>query len=241
MLIIGPDVSFYQDDPNTPAISINFDVMALAGAAFTIIRAGQWTWVDRDFQKNWRNAKGVLPRGSYWFYDSRGEPKKQAALWIKTLGDDLGELPLFADFEDEYGGAWGRWQDWYDFLVEVKRLAPGKEVAIYTAHSYWTTKTIQKGIPAASLEYFKQYPLWVANYGVIKPLLPKPWTEWTFWQFTDKGDGKKFGAESLNIDMNYFNGTEAEFHARFGLDDVQPAKGMLRAKFQDTTIEYKEK
>jgi lysozyme len=215
---LGTDVSFYQDDPNTPAINVNFDVMHLAGAAFVIIRAGQWSWVDRDFAKNWKNAKGVLPRGSYWFYDSRGEPKAQAQLWISTFGGDFGELPLFADFEDKYGGSWGRWQDWYTFLEEVRRLAPNKEIGIYTAYYYFRSKTIDAGITTAQLDYFKQYPLWVANYGVTTPLIPKPWTAWTFWQFTDKGDGTKYGAESLNIDLNYYNGTEAEFRARFGLD-----------------------
>ena len=45
--IIGPDVSFYQDDPTTPA-AINFVKMA-ANAGYVIIRAGQNTWEDVKF------------------------------------------------------------------------------------------------------------------------------------------------------------------------------------------------
>ena len=79
-------------------------------AGFAIIRAGQNLWPDRDFKLNWREAKlAGLPRGSYWFYDSRVDPKKQAELWISLFNGDFGELPLFADFEDNYGGSFKGW------------------------------------------------------------------------------------------------------------------------------------
>lgn len=68
--IHGPDVSFYQDDKDTPK-PINFQEMVEGGARFVIIRAGQNLWEDRVFDVSWRNSKGKLPRGSYWFYDSR--------------------------------------------------------------------------------------------------------------------------------------------------------------------------
>ena len=44
-------------------------------------------------------------------------------------------------------------------------------------------------------------------------MVPKPWakTEWLLWQFTDNGDGKIYGVESKNIDLNYFNGDIAAF------------------------------
>lgn len=222
--LIGPDVSFYQDDNATERM-IDFAKME-SNAGYIIIRSGQNLWADPDFKLNWQTAKGVLPRGSYWFYDSRVEPKRQADLWVSLFpstgsghrADDFGELPLFCDFEDNYDGQYGRWQDWYDFIEGLKSLLPaGKEIGIYTAYYYWLERTVVKGIPAASLEYFKQYPLWVANYKVEKPLVPKPWTEWTFWQYTDKGDGSLYGVESKNIDLNYFNGDMDAFRTRFQL------------------------
>jgi GH25 family lysozyme M1 (1,4-beta-N-acetylmuramidase) len=82
--IIGPDVSFYQDDPETPQ-GIDFAKMRTA-SEYVIIRAGQNLWVDRDFKANWRESKAAgFPRGSYWFYDSRADPKKQAELWRTAL------------------------------------------------------------------------------------------------------------------------------------------------------------
>jgi len=134
--IIGADVSFYQDDPQTPQ-GIDFPKMRKS-AEFVIIRAGQNLWVDPDFKLNWREAKlAGFPRGSYWFYDSRAEPKRQAELWAAQFAGDFGELPLFADFEEKYGGAYKGWKNWYTFLERLKQLIGSKEIAIYTGYYYW--------------------------------------------------------------------------------------------------------
>ena len=102
--IIGPDVSFYQDDPGTPR-GIDFARMNQI-TNFVIVRARQNQWIDTDFQDNWRGAKqSGLPRGSYWFYDSRADPGRQAELWVDTFNGDLGELPLFADIGEACGGS----------------------------------------------------------------------------------------------------------------------------------------
>ncbi|GAB1472179.1 hypothetical protein MASR2M66_30570 [Chloroflexota bacterium] len=218
--IIGTDISFYQDDPQTPQ-GINFAKMR-ANAYFAIIRAGQNLWGDRDFKVNWREAKAVgLPRGSYWFYDSRVDPKLQAEKWISMFGGDFGELPLWCDFEDNYNGAYKGWKNWYNFIERVKELIPAeKEIGIYTGYYYWKENTVAVGIPNASLNYFKQYSLWIANYGVTTPLVPAPWSTWTLWQYTDNGDGTLYGVESLNIDLNYFNGDADAFKQRFGVSSV---------------------
>lgn len=217
---IVPDISFYQNDVTTPG-GVNFDVMNQAGAAGVIIRAGQNLWVDEDFAQNWLLAKNNhLARGSYWFYDSRVDPKRQAELWISTLGDDQGELPLFADFEDRYDGDYFGWQHWYNFLEAVKALAPLKEIFIYTGYYYWLEE--MQRASKESQAYFKQYPLWIAAYNTEAPKIPPPFDDWTFWQYTDNGDGTLYGVESKNIDLSYFNGTVEEFITRFNLSTEPP-------------------
>ena len=214
--IIGPDVSFYQDDPGTPN-GINFTRMNQA-ADFVIIRAGQHLYADSDFKDNWRRAKEAgLPRGSYWFYDSRADPKQQAELWVSLLEGDMGELPLFADIEENYKGEFSGWRHWKDFLDRLKSLAGSKEIGIYTAYYYWLDNA--PITQAGELEYFHRYPLWIANYGVEQPLVPKPWVagEWLFWQFTAMGDGLAYGVESLDIDLDYFNGDAQAFASRFNV------------------------
>ncbi len=221
--VIGPDVSFYQDDPETPQ-GIDF-VKMRKSAGYVIIRAGQNTWVDSDFKVNWREAKlAKLPRGSYWFYDSRTEPKKQAELWVQQFGSDFGELPLFADFEEAYMGPYRGWKNWYTFLERLKQLVNGHEIAIYTAYYYWRDNAPNATTQTANLNYFKQYPLWIANYNTNEPLIPLPWKkgEWLFWQYTETGDGKLYGVESKGIDLNYFNGDMTAFAARFNLTVPNP-------------------
>jgi len=241
--VIGPDVSFYQDDPQTPQ-GIDFVKMRQAGAGYIIIRAGQNLWSDRDFKANWRESKAAgMPRGSYWFYDSRVDPKKQADLWVSLFEGDYGELPLWCDFEDNYGGAFKGWKNWYNFMERLKALLPsGKEIGVYTAYYYWLEN--MAGVPAASVNYFKEYPLWIANYGTNTPLVPKPWTatEWTLWQFTDNGDGPIYGVESGNIDLNYFNGDLAALQKRFGLTDIpipDPDPTPVSKKFRVTVPSLK--
>lgn len=221
--VIGPDISFYEDDPETPQ-GIDF-IKLKASAGYVVVRAGQNLWVDTDFKANWKEAKKAgIPRGSYWFYDSRAEPKKQAELWVKQFDGDFGELPLFADLEESYGGPYKGWKNWVTFLDRLKQLVPGKEISIYTAYYYWRDNAPNSSTQAASLNYFKQYPLWIAHYGATTPLVPLPWKtgEWLFWQYTESGDGKLYGCESNSVDLNYFNGDLAALKTRFNLPDTQP-------------------
>lgn len=241
--IIGPDVSFYQDDPGTTG-EINFEQMDKS-ADFVIIRAGQNLWADSDFKNNWRRAKEAgLPRGSYWFYDSRADPKQQADLWVNLLGGDLGELPLFLDLEEAYKGTYAGWQHWKTCLERLKALVGSKEIGIYTAYYYWNNNAPLS--QAAELEYFHRYPLWIANYGVSQPLIPRPWTtnEWLFWQFTASGDGPSYGAESQEIDLNYFNGDAQSFAARFNVpvpqDPTPPDPAGTRYRVNAGTLNVRE-
>lgn len=235
--LIGPDVSFYQDDPETPQ-GIDFFKMR-SSAGYVIIRAGQNLWLDSDFKGNWREAKlAGLPRGSYWFYDSRADPKKQAELWVQQFEGDLGELPLFADFEEKYNGTFKGWKNWYNFLERLKQLIPGKEIGIYTGYFYWLENAPSPTYQATNLEYFHKYPLWTANYGNPEPIIPKPWTknEWLFWQFTDKGIGGLYGVESGNIDLNFFNGDVTAFRTRFNLSDSPLPDPPPPSKFFRVTV-----
>jgi hypothetical protein len=48
-----------------------------------IIRAGQNLWEDREFDISWKASKGVLPRGSYWFFD--GFTNKGVSMDFKVM------------------------------------------------------------------------------------------------------------------------------------------------------------
>jgi GH25 family lysozyme M1 (1,4-beta-N-acetylmuramidase)/predicted lipoprotein with Yx(FWY)xxD motif len=216
--VVGADVSFYENDPQTPE-ALDFNKMKKA-ADFVIIRAGQNLWPDPDFEENWLASRQAgLPRGSYWYYDSRIDPGRQADLWYQLLDGEFGELPLFADFEESFDGRYKGWRNWYDFLEHLRSLVGDKEIGIYSSYSYWRDNAPRALVQNDQLEYFHRYPLWIANYGVQKPAVPKPWgaDEWLFWQFSEVGNGRAYGVESKGIDLNYFNGDLQAFQHRFKL------------------------
>jgi GH25 family lysozyme M1 (1,4-beta-N-acetylmuramidase) len=187
-----PDCSFYQADP--PKM-IDFDKMRTQTPA-VILRAGQRNYIDRDFVYNWQAAKAAgLARGSYFFYDSREAPKRQAEKFVSAFDGDFGELPMWCDFEEKYNGAYGGWRNWYDFMENIKILT-SHPLGVYTGYYYFEEN-------AHGQTYFGQYPLWIARYNAPVPLVPSVWQDWALWQYTDNGDGTQYGVHSLNIDLNY--------------------------------------
>ena len=204
-MIICPDVSFYQykyRDSSLDEITEFIDFHAMRGQSeAVIIRAGQNTWQDIAFDVSWEAAKEAgIQRGSYWFYDSRANPKRQAEAWVQVLGNDTGELELWMDYEDVYGGQYGSLESLYDFAERLRNLLPHKQLGVYTGYYYW----MERISPAES--YFSQYPLWIAAYQVNKPRIPSTWQDWFMWQYTDKGQGDLYGVKSANIDLNYRRG-----------------------------------
>lgn len=218
----GADVSFYQDNNNTPQ-QINFPKMKHAGGEYVIIRAGQNLWVDPDFQYNWQEAKMAgLPRGAYWFYDSRADPEKQAILFASLFVNDAPELELWLDLEENYGGIYTGYTHWKRFLNKLRALLPQARIGIYTGYGY-----IKGKIPVAEWAYFMSFPLWLAWYTANPAyvIVPAPWTSCLYWQWGTPSWGIEWGCESIEIDMNLFNGTLENFRQRYNLGGEVPPPG----------------
>lgn len=222
--VVVPDISFYQDDDLTPQ-KVDFAKMRSNGADGVILRAGQNTWKDEDLDDyvvGCRNSN--MPFGLYFFFDSRSSPQSQAEFFssiINSIG--FPSLGIWGDFEENYGGAYAGLSNFRIFMDSLRSKYPNKIVGIYTRASYWE----QKAVTESERNWGKTFPLWVANYYVDTPRIPKNWSSYTFWQFTDKGDGISFGVESKQIDLNYFGGTFDEYKNFFGLDiqDPEPPTG----------------
>lgn len=208
------DVSYYQD-------LINFVVMRAAGIAGAIIRAGQRNWIDSKFLENWTKAKeALLPRGSYWLYDSREDPKRQAALWWSLLEGDPGELVSVADLEENYGGPYGRPEHFKAFLLEFQRLSglPDSRIAIYTGFFWWSKRV-------GNDPFFKRFPLWLAWYAaMIYVYAPLPWdaSDLLLWQYTSSGPGAAYGVSSREIDLNWYCCDLRNFEERFRVGATAP-------------------
>jgi lysozyme len=200
MTITGIDVSKWNG---------NWDAQKAksAGAEFVFMKSSQACFVDQRFVANWKKAREAgLIRGAYHYLDYTRPAIDQANFFADLLHDDPGELPPVVDYEQvqqENNTTLAR-----KYLKEfLDRMgAHGYNPIIYTAPGFWRTY-------GDSSSYWYQFPLWVANYtSAAAPILPAPWLNWSFWQFSKKGPGVIFGSEALDIDVNRFNGTLDELY-----------------------------
>lgn len=206
-------------------LGINYEAMKSAGARGTILKAGQADYVDPYFKANWaKAAKAGIKRGSYFYYDSRVDPKIQAKTWADAIAADKGELPHFADYEESYLGPYRGIGNFLIFLEEFQRLSglPDNRIGIYTGYFYWQKNGSQD-------LRFSRFWLWLAWYGSeIDVIVPKPWTQdrmWA-WQFTSSGAGGIFGVSSLEIDLSYFiKGLDAFEHMYGDTPEPTPNTG----------------
>lgn len=211
---LGFDVSFWQDNNSTPQM-VDFEKAVENGIRYVFIKASQSTWLDQDFVLNWASAKRAgLLRGAYHYFTWDKLPDEQAAFFAGVLKNDPGELPPVLDFECRPGAPSDQTRSaMYArmFLERVKRELNMKRMPIlYTSPGYWR----EFGTPET---YWREYPLWVAHYtNAPAPMLPAPWQKYEFWQYTSHGEGPKYGTESLNVDLNWFNGSDAELCQRYG-------------------------
>lgn len=219
-VILWLDVSKWQG-------VIDFVVMRDSGVHGVIIKCGQGAAKDPKFDVNWAGAKSAgIPRGSYWFYDSRIPPKEQAYNWWQWIKADRGELMHFADYEESYGGAWGGWRNFKVFLEEFQRLSnlPDNRIGIYTGYFYWIAHS---PTTTAELAWFARFTLWLAWY-TANPndvVIPRPWTNAILeaWQYGTPPTGRMRGCESLDVDENNGNYESMEaYKERFGLNDTIP-------------------
>lgn len=209
-----------------------------------IMKCGQRNYKDPAFDISWRNAKEAgLRRGSYWFCDKNDTGKNQAKLYWQYLKPDIGEGVHAADFE---AGGWTNLHELYAFVNEFQQLSglPDHKIAIYTGYYYFTAVT-----QISNLSWFSKYPLWIAAYtrNPIDVRIPKPWNKFTIWQYGTPAEGLDVGVHSIEIDGNWFNGTQTEFERMFGkpiIKDEVPTKPhspypQLSAVFKDKIVVYK--
>jgi len=213
------DVSFYQK-------LIDFLKMKARGARATIIRAGQNLWPDPYWDINWMASKQAgLPRGSYYFYDSRVKPNAQADLYWSLIKYDMGELMVTADYEESYGGAYGGWKRLYDFTERLKSNGvPEEKLWVYSGYYYWNDHSPQSD--AASLAYFNKFKLWLAWYTTnpANVKIPKPWTNETalLWQYGTPAIGREYGVQTAEIDMSQWTGNLNSFNTYWNLVSTDP-------------------
>ena len=179
--------------------AVDWNKAKSAGAAAMYTKASQLS-VDSTFSANWKNAKGILPRGAFHYLDWHTSELAQAKLFTDALGGDWGELPPALDLEQNpalfgLSPALVRGKVW-NWLTAVEKTT-GRVPMIYCGYYWW----IQWMTPDPA---WAKYPFWLAWYAaesIIK--VPPPWNKWSMWQYTGNGPGPQYGTQGLSLDMSW--------------------------------------
>lgn len=168
------------------------------GVRYALIRASNGVTKDREVEHNAENAiKKKIKIGFYHYF----QPDINAADQYGRFTETIKPYPKVRrnTLDVEKSGA---------FLnTNLKQFLDYMPVGImYTRAEFWRTNV---RIPD---RYLRHYWLHIAVYGKndgklppkrLAKDVPKPWSRPAAWQYTDKGDGKKYGAGgSWSIDYN---------------------------------------
>lgn len=205
----GIDVSYWN-------AAVDWSKVSAAGMKFAFVKASEGeSYVDPTFRTNWSGAKaaGVL-RGAYHFFRSNADPGKQADCFINALkaSGDMGDLPPAIDLESNDGQpnqrVISRAKAWMDRVQSALNRKP----IIYSGQYFLQDHFSEPG--GGPPAWAKDYPLWVAQYPNryapgMKPGLPQGWTQWKFWQYSDKG---RVNGIIDKVDLDLFNGSLEELY-----------------------------
>lgn len=204
---LGIDVSRYQE-------KVDWQRIRAAEAKFVFIRAMNGTFPDPKFKEHWNGSQAVgLLRGAYHYYREGpgiADPRTQARKlheFIQSTGD-MGELPPVLDIEELNNPSLSA-SKIKAFLEEMEKVFARLPI-IYTRATVWNPKI-------GKVVWASRYPLWIAHYTIRgwvdnhiqrtaqghPPDLPSPWSQWDFWQFTDKAPAREFGVSGSTLDLNF--------------------------------------
>ena len=201
-MLSGIDVSHWEG-------TIDWKTVASSGYKFVYTKATEsTTYTDDTLVPNVSGAASVgIPIGAYHFYRLAVDPKAQADFFLSKIKGLQLELPPSLDFEEQTNIAPATVAKSLKTWLDIVEAAVGRKPIIYTSAYFWNTFV---GTPS----WADDYGLWVANYTAAPaPLLPKPWKNYLFWQYTDKG---AVPGISGDVDMNRYAGTEEDLAALAG-------------------------
>ena len=191
-----------------------------------LIKSSQGVLEDKTFRDKLAGAQAVGLRAGVWhFYHPDMGASQQIVAFLKIYSSlAASQKPGWIGLDCEESTWWETPEDggekikhtvlppsvasysaWLAQWLTAVEAATGIIPTIYTRASWWN-QWVTPG-------QWGKYPLWVANYGVTKPTLPRDWTgkPWSLWQWgTSQTPGIK-----TPVDSDWFDGTEAQLDVLF--------------------------
>jgi lysozyme len=175
----GIDVSHHSG-------TIDWTAVADEGYVFVYVKATEGVDdADPAFADHWQALwDQSIYRGAYHFFVTEDDPEEQARFFLSHVEHRPGDLAPVVDVEvlghDSGEDLVPRLRRFLDLVEDAVGVPP----VIYTDRNFWN---------AHFDDSFSRYPLWIAEYDVDAPALPKGWDTWTLWQF--EGDATLRGVE----------------------------------------------
>jgi GH25 family lysozyme M1 (1,4-beta-N-acetylmuramidase) len=205
---LNPAFKVFGADTSLWSREIDFEKYKAAGASFVILKALHGKDIDPFFKQNHAGARtaGIAVSSFQWLVSPEEAPiAEQVEAYARLLQDFPHDFLPWLDYEGEAV----RPRDLGRYLEAFEPGLAG-EIGIYS--SYGKINDLLPPIP----ESFSTRKLWLASYATSFPQVPRPFTKWDFWQFTENFPAEAFGFPAdgeQHVDMNYFNGSPETFLA----------------------------
>ena len=173
---------------------------------FAFVRGAYGDRIDKSGAPNAAAARSVeLKVGIFHFWRVDIPFNKQMDAITKALEQahvGPGDLPPVIDVEDnpKYDGEWdesnnSRYLDDIEKWLDKIKSVIGRPPIVYTRSGFWKN--------LGDTARFTEFPLWVASYRKDAPVVPKPWKDYAFWQYSDSGASPGVHGAA---DLNFFQG-----------------------------------
>jgi GH25 family lysozyme M1 (1,4-beta-N-acetylmuramidase) len=218
---LGSDVSGWQSKMRTTGESMNFEVLRDQGISFVMIKLGgvcaREIYEDSAFRIHFEKAKRAgIPVGFYFVprYENERDVYEQADFVLKALSGKNFEFPIALDIE-----ACGENDDLFERLhregklisLTSKFLEILREkkylVSIYANYWFLKNRLYLVGENTHLSNQLKPVFVWMALWSGENPQRVNYSQDCAIWQYTLKGDGKRFGAfsDGLDLDISYID------------------------------------
>jgi GH25 family lysozyme M1 (1,4-beta-N-acetylmuramidase) len=158
-----------------------------SGLDYVIVRSSMGVaGVDESYSYNVIGARQAgIGVGAYHFFRPEHRGQSQAAHFLSVLESHAIDDFIAVDVEPPSDGTTIHptlyADELYNFITEIK-LRRGSYPDIYTNFESWRLL-----VGTQHDAEFSKCGLWVANYGVTTPLLPRCWKSYKLWQYSSSG------------------------------------------------------
>ena len=228
--LLGIDVSKWQG-------LWDWESAEAAGVHFAFIRAGSINnatgecYEDEQFKNNALIAPEFMPVGFYWYFRPNHSAAKQADYFSELINPENWLLPPVMDLESDGG------LSPHDVSLAAEKFA----TRVYKNTTVWPLLYSRSYFLHDNTEpnpIWDNLDLWIARYTLTKlepwgnpgdaaKLKPPYYDDWTFWQYSMRGEAIKYGGLGPpngddDVDLNWFNGDLDEFHKYLGIYQKPP-------------------